>query len=156
MLDDIPRNKRGHPSEKTGKSNKTASSERHHIQIQHFQSHLAAGLSRGRSRGNRQGLRNGPDQVSWTDEDRYCIRYELGLCPVHHGAKVSKPLFLLNNGQRFALHFDCKVCEMTVTEACKPFIVQTSSSVIWNALKFYGTPIWLRLTTIIKSVIIGL
>jgi putative protease len=48
---------------------------------------------------------------------RYCIRYELGLCPVHHGAKVSKPLFLLNNGQRFALHFDCKVCEMTVTEA---------------------------------------
>ena len=64
MLDDIPRNKRGHPSEKTGKSNKTASSERHHIQIQHFQSHLAAGLSRGRSRGNRQGLRNGPDQVS--------------------------------------------------------------------------------------------
>ena len=48
---------------------------------------------------------------------RYCIRYELGLCPVHQGAKVSKPLFLLNNGQRFALHFDCKACEMTVTEA---------------------------------------
>ena len=48
---------------------------------------------------------------------RYCIRYELGICPVHHRAKVSKPLFLLNNGQRFALHFDCKACEMTVTEA---------------------------------------
>ena len=25
--------------------------------------------------------------------------------------------FLLNNGQRFALHFDCKSCEMTVKEA---------------------------------------
>jgi putative protease len=48
---------------------------------------------------------------------RYCIRFELGMCPKHQGAKQSKPLFLLNNGQRFALHFDCRNCEMTVTEA---------------------------------------
>jgi len=48
---------------------------------------------------------------------KYCIRFELGMCPVHQGAKASKPLFLLNNGQRFALHFDCKACEMTLTEA---------------------------------------
>ena len=48
---------------------------------------------------------------------KYCIRFELGMCPVHQGAKVPKPLFLLNNGQRFALHFDCKACEMTLTEA---------------------------------------
>ena len=48
---------------------------------------------------------------------RYCIRFELGMCPVHQGARASKPLFLLNNGQRFALHFDCKACEMTLTEA---------------------------------------
>ena len=47
---------------------------------------------------------------------RYCIRYELGICPVHHGAKESRPLFLLNNGRRLALHFDCSKCEMTVTE----------------------------------------
>ena len=47
---------------------------------------------------------------------KYCIRYELGICPKHHGAKHSKPLFLLNNGQRFALGFDCRNCEMTVTE----------------------------------------
>ena len=46
---------------------------------------------------------------------KYCIRHELGLCPVHQGAKDSGPLFLLNNGQRFALHFDCRRCEMTVT-----------------------------------------
>ena len=48
---------------------------------------------------------------------RYCIRYELGMCPKHHGCKASGPLFLLNNGQRFALNFDCRNCEMTVTEA---------------------------------------
>ena len=48
---------------------------------------------------------------------RYCIRYELGLCPVHQKAANTGPLFLLNNGQRFALHFDCRNCEMTVTEA---------------------------------------
>ena len=47
---------------------------------------------------------------------RYCIRYELGMCPVHQGAKESRPLFLLNNGRRLALHFDCARCEMTVTE----------------------------------------
>ena len=48
---------------------------------------------------------------------RYCIRYELGMCPKYHGAKTGKSLFLLNNGQRFALHFDCRNCEMTVSEA---------------------------------------
>jgi putative protease len=70
---------------------------------------------------------------------KYCIRYELGICPVHQkglGPKGSsqkdanqnlsanlrdiKPdtrLFLLNNGRRLALHFDCKRCEMTVSEA---------------------------------------
>ena len=48
---------------------------------------------------------------------KYCIRHELGLCPIHQGPKDSGPLFLLNNGQRFALHFDCRNCEMTVTLA---------------------------------------
>ena len=48
---------------------------------------------------------------------KYCIRYELGMCPVHQNAKNSGPLFLLNNGQKFALHFDCRHCEMTLTEA---------------------------------------
>lgn len=48
---------------------------------------------------------------------KYCIRYELGMCPKFHGVKPVKPLFLLNNGRRFALGFDCRNCEMTVTEA---------------------------------------
>jgi 23S rRNA 5-hydroxycytidine C2501 synthase len=50
---------------------------------------------------------------------RYCIRYELGLCPVHQGVKDSGKLFLLNNGRRFALGFDCRNCEMTVSDADK-------------------------------------
>ena len=49
---------------------------------------------------------------------RYCIKYELGLCPKMQGAKTdsgARKLFLLNNGQKFALHFDCAKCEMTLT-----------------------------------------
>ena len=60
---------------------------------------------------------------------KYCIRYELGICPIHQkenrqnlpaglrNIKAGAPLFLLNNGQKFALHFDCAACEMTLTEA---------------------------------------
>lgn len=45
---------------------------------------------------------------------KYCIRYELGLCPVHQGAKPTGPLFLVNNGRRLALDFDCQACVMNV------------------------------------------
>ena len=48
---------------------------------------------------------------------RYCIKFELGMCPVHQDGKNPGQLFLLNNGQKFALHFDCRNCEMTLTEA---------------------------------------
>ena len=50
---------------------------------------------------------------------KYCVRYELGLCPKFQGAKPPKELFLLNNGRRLALHFDCAACEMTVTAGQK-------------------------------------
>jgi putative protease len=58
---------------------------------------------------------------------RYCIKHELGICPIHQKAlasnlpahlrdiKPSTRLFLLNNGRRLALHFDCANCEMTLT-----------------------------------------
>jgi putative protease len=46
---------------------------------------------------------------------KYCIKYELGLCPSRQGAKPTGPLFLLNNGRRLALEFDCNACEMSVT-----------------------------------------
>lgn len=48
---------------------------------------------------------------------RYCIRYELGLCPKYQGAKNTGPLFLANNGRLLSLGFDCAACEMTVSEA---------------------------------------
>ena len=45
---------------------------------------------------------------------RYCIKYELGLCQRHQGAKPTGRLFLVNNGRRLPLSFDCSRCEMTV------------------------------------------
>ena len=45
---------------------------------------------------------------------KYCVRYELGLCPVHQGAADSGQLYLVNNGRRLPLRFDCGRCEMTV------------------------------------------
>ena len=46
---------------------------------------------------------------------RYCLKYELGLCPVHQDAKPTGPLYLVNNGRRLALSFDCCNCEMTIS-----------------------------------------
>ncbi len=50
---------------------------------------------------------------------KYCLRYELGQCLQHKCNKevandYAKSLFLLNNGRRFKLEFDCKKCEMTI------------------------------------------
>ncbi|MGM9735404.1 MAG: peptidase U32 family protein [Candidatus Cryptobacteroides sp.] len=45
---------------------------------------------------------------------KYCIRHELGLCLRH--TRDSRRLFLLNNGRKFALGFDCANCEMTVSD----------------------------------------
>ena len=46
---------------------------------------------------------------------KYCVRYQLGLCPKQGKVKKAEPLFLLNGKQRLCLSFDCAVCEMTVT-----------------------------------------
>lgn len=64
---------------------------------------------------------------------KYCIRYDLGLCPVHQAGRqhgranhtsgmVNPPipssrktnLYLTNNGKRYHLAFDCANCEMVV------------------------------------------
>ena len=65
------------------------------------------------------------EQTHRTDAElmrtRYCVRYELGLCPKHHGSGTNAPLFLTNQGRRLQLSFDCARCEMTVsTESQKP------------------------------------
>jgi putative protease len=48
---------------------------------------------------------------------RYCIRHELGLCPKQSPGTRPEPLFLINNGRRLRLDFDCARCEMSVSEA---------------------------------------
>ena len=46
---------------------------------------------------------------------RYCIKWELGLCPKRHPAKLPKePLWLVNQGNRLRLRFDCSRCEMII------------------------------------------
>ena len=45
---------------------------------------------------------------------KYCLRHELGLCPKQRPGTRPDPLFLLNNGRRLRLDFDCRSCEMTV------------------------------------------
>lgn len=44
---------------------------------------------------------------------KYCIRYELKICPKYHKATPGR-LFLTNNNRKFELVFDCKNCEMIV------------------------------------------
>ena len=50
---------------------------------------------------------------------RYCIRHELGICPKQKKGQTSGPLYLLNNGRRLILEFDCRNCEMTVRSGNK-------------------------------------
>ena len=47
---------------------------------------------------------------------RYCIRWELGLCTKKCPAKpgMTEPLYLVNQGNRLRLQFDCGKCEMSV------------------------------------------
>ena len=47
---------------------------------------------------------------------KYCLRHELGLCPRLRPGTRPDPLYLLNNGRRLRLDFDCRACEMTVRE----------------------------------------
>lgn len=47
---------------------------------------------------------------------RYCIRHELGLCPKQTGTGSRHDLYLVNNGRRLILRFDCQKCEMAVLQ----------------------------------------
>ena len=47
---------------------------------------------------------------------RYCVRWELGLCPKKSPGTKPEPLFLINNGRRLRLRFHCPTCEMTVED----------------------------------------
>ena len=45
---------------------------------------------------------------------KYCVRHELGLCQKFMNQQKAAPLYILNNGQRYGLIFDCRNCEMIV------------------------------------------
>lgn len=47
---------------------------------------------------------------------KYCIRYNMGYCPTHQGAKspYAEPYYLVYKDKKFRLSFDCKKCEMKV------------------------------------------
>lgn len=47
---------------------------------------------------------------------KYCIRHELGLCLRDRSTGHRGALFLLNNGRRLPLRFDCAACEMAVLD----------------------------------------
>ena len=71
-------------------------------------------------------IERGPDQPGTNFKKdfplmttKYCLRYELGQCLMHKCNKsvtsdYAGDLFLLNNGRRFRLAFDCKHCEMQI------------------------------------------
>lgn len=45
---------------------------------------------------------------------RYCIRYEIGLCPIIDKKHKPESLFLINNKNKFKIEFDCKNCQMKI------------------------------------------
>ncbi len=45
---------------------------------------------------------------------KYCLKYELKICPKYHKADTLGRLFLTNNNRKFELVFDCKNCEMII------------------------------------------
>jgi putative protease len=46
---------------------------------------------------------------------KYCLKHELGYCPKKTtGQTPPEPLYLLNNGKKLRLTFDCKHCEMII------------------------------------------
>lgn len=51
--------------------------------------------------------------------NKYCIKYELGICPVKQGGKETGDLFLHNSGKVLKLKFDCKNCEMSIEISTK-------------------------------------
>lgn len=72
-------------------------------------------------KGQREDLLNeaAARQTGHADElmrTRYCVKFELGMCPRHQGGKDNGSLFLTNNSRRFELKFDCRNCEMAVRE----------------------------------------
>ena len=94
-----------------------------------YKSNISNGIAREALR--RLGAKDIEDAFELTHRDgaelmrtKYCVRHELGLCPKDSSASGLRmtngtpgPLYLVNNGKRYRLGFDCAHCEMTVSLA---------------------------------------
>ena len=105
-----------------------------------YKSNISNNIAREALR--RLGAKDIEDAFEMTHRDgaelmrtKYCVRHELGLCPkdstasglrMTNGTSGNKmtgdgnrvtpgPLYLVNNGKRYRLGFDCARCEMTVS-----------------------------------------
>ena len=47
-------------------------------------------------------------------ETRYCIKYEIGICPSKQSGKQTGELYLRDNNNLYPLEFDCKNCLMKI------------------------------------------
>jgi hypothetical protein len=47
---------------------------------------------------------------------KYCIKFELGMCPVKQRAGASGDMFLVYAGRELRLKFDCTECKMYVEQ----------------------------------------
>ena len=107
-----------------------------------YKSNISNNIAREALR--RLGAKDIEDAFEMTHRDgaelmrtKYCVRHELGLCPKDSSASGLRmtdgtsgnkmtgdgnrvtpgPLYLVNNGKRYRLGFDCAHCEMTVSLA---------------------------------------
>ena len=107
-----------------------------------YKSNISNNIAREALR--RLGAKDIEDAFEMTHRDgaelmrtKYCVRHELGLCPKDSSASGLRmtdgtsgdkmtgdgnrvtpgPLYLVNNGKRYRLGFDCARCEMTVSLA---------------------------------------
>ena len=59
---------------------------------------------------------------------KYCIKYELGKCPIHQretmGEKLKEPLVLKQGELEYKLKFNCKPCEMEIWEKDAEFEIE--------------------------------
>jgi collagenase-like PrtC family protease len=55
-----------------------------------------------------------PAKGSQLMRTKYCIRYRMGICRKTCRKKIPEPLYLVNNGKKLRLEFDCERCEMLV------------------------------------------
>ena len=50
-------------------------------------------------------------------KSKYCIRFEIGECPLENKQASSKPLFLINNRTKLCIEFNCTECNMITRRA---------------------------------------